>query len=90
MTCRIDASRLQLRHQLGDNLGLFFANKSWAHYLRHTLIVPQLRIETGMRNDDRPVRSLQRGLGGLQTCMGEIDNHAQPVAFLDDGRSECS
>ena len=74
---------------VGDNLGLLFANRSWAHHLRHTWIVPQLRIETGMGDDDRPVRGFQSGLRGYQTCMGEIDHHAKPVAFLDDGRSEC-
>ena len=73
---------------IGDNLGLLFANKSWVHHLRHTWIVPQLRIETGMGDDDRPVRNLQGALSGLQICMGEIDNHAQPVAFLHDGRSK--
>ena len=74
---------------VGDNLGLLFANRSWAHHLRHTWIVPQLRIETGMGDDNRPVRSLQGGLSGLQICMGKIDNHAQSVAFLEDRSSEC-
>jgi hypothetical protein len=35
-----------------------------------------------------PGGDLERGFRGLHIGMGEVDEDAQPVAFLDDRRSE--
>ena len=74
---------------VGDHFGLLFADESWAHHLRHGWIAPQLRIKTGMGDDDRPGRDLERGFRGLHIGMREIDEHAQPIAFLNDGSPKC-
>ena len=52
-------------------------------------IAPQLRIKSGVRDDHRPGRDLESGLRGLHIGMSKIDQDAQPIAFLDDGRPEC-
>ena len=70
---------------IGDHPGLLFADESWAHHLRHGRIAPQLRIEAGMGDDDRPGSDLERGFRSLHIGMRKIDEDAQPIAFLDDG-----
>src|SRR3954452_91876 len=42
-----------------------------------------------MGDDDRPGRDLERHLRGLHIGMRKIDEHAEPVALLDDDRPEC-
>ncbi len=70
---------------IGDHLGLLFADESWAHHLRHRRIVPQLRIEASVGDDARPGRDLERGFRSLHIGMGKIDDDAQPIAFLEHG-----
>ena len=73
---------------IGDHFGLLFADESWAHHLRHARIAPQLGIEAGVGDDDRAGRDLECGFRGLDIGMSKVDEQAQPIAFLDDSRSE--
>ena len=42
-----------------------------------------------MGDDDRPGSDLERGFRSLHIGMGQIDQDAQPIAFLDDGCPKC-
>jgi len=62
---------------IGDYFGLLFANESWPHHLSHAGIASQLRIEAGMRDDNRPGRHLECSFCGLHISVGKIDERAQ-------------
>jgi hypothetical protein len=75
---------------IGNYPCLLLADEPWPHYFRHTRIAPQLRIKTGVGDDNRPGGDLERGFRRLRSGVGEVDENAQPIAFLDNGRPKRS
>lgn len=41
-----------------------------------------------MGDDNRPRSDLKRGFGGLHVGMCKVDEHAEPIALLNDGCPE--
>ena len=74
---------------VGDDFGLLPTDKPGAHHVGHARVAAQLRIEAGMGDDDGPGRDVECSLRSLHIRVSKVHQDAQPVAFFDDGRTEC-